>query len=413
MDVKRVRPKRLPRAVALGGGALVILAIGIAAIARRGPRRETLRRSEAWTGRVKRGPLVIRVRGAGTLVPEEVRWLTAETSGRVEEILLKPGADVSADTPIIRMENLDVRLQAVQADREVANARAEIMTLARSLGDDEIARESDVAQLRTTLGTAQRLAHADSKAQEVVSELDLSRDTDQAKDLEVRAALAEKRLALVRHSGPAQLAVLKTQLAAYVEIARIRHEMVDHLSVEAGASGTLENVFVERGQWVVPGTNVARVILSNRLKAELKIPEEQAGGIVVGQAATIDTGSSTANGHVRRVASAASEGTVLVEIALDGDMPRGARPGQSVDGFVQIDRVDNTLYVPRPMGAQPNTTASLFRVDSKTGVASRVVVHTGRASVDSIEVLSGLAAGDEVILSDTSRYAGVDSLVLE
>ena len=412
MDVARRRPKRWLRSAILAGIAVGVAALGLTVIARAGARRESVRRSEVWTGRVERGAFVIRVRGAGTLVPEEVRWLTAETSGRVEGILLKPGAQVAADAPILRLENLDVRLLAVQADREATSARAEILALERSLGEDQLARESDAAQLRTLSGDAQRTAEADAKSSEVVPPLEMNRAVEQAKDLELRAALADKRRDLVGRAGPAQLAILKTQLAGYVEIARVRHEIVDHLTVVAGASGTLEDVFVELGQWVVPGTNVARVIISDRLKAELKIPEEQAGGVVVGQPATIDTRSGTVTGHVRRVASAASQGTVVVEIALDGDVPRGARPGQSVDGVVEIERVADTLHVSRPMNAQPNATLSLFRIDA-TGLASRVSVRTGRASVDAVEVLSGLAAGDEVLLSDTSRYANVDALELE
>lgn len=414
MDVKRQRPKRRLRSVMLGVVALVIVVIGITLIQRVSPRHEALRRSGIWTGHVERGPLLIRVKGAGTLVPEAVRWLTAETSGRVEEVLLRPGAEVTADTPIVRLENLDIRLLAVQADREVANARAEIMALERALGEDEISRESDAAQLRTMSSDAQRLAEAYSKEPgTIVSLLEMRRADAQATDLKLRTALAEKRLALVRRAGPAQLATLRTQLQAQLEMARVRHTIVDHLNVRAGAKGTLENILVELGQWVVPGTNVARVIISDRLKAELKVPEEQAGGIVVGQAATIDTRSGTATGRVRRVASAASQGTVLVEIALAGELPKGARPDQSVDGFIEIDRVDSTLHVPRPMYVEPNTTTSLFRIDPKTGMASRVPVRTGRASVDTIEILSGLAAGDEVILSDTSRHANVNTLVIE
>ncbi len=410
MDVPRRRTRRWLRSAVLGGVA-VLVALGILVIARRAPRPEALRRTGVWTGRVAKGPLVIRVRGAGTLLPEAVRWLTAETSGRVEEILLKPGVEVASDTPIIRLENLDIRLLAVQADREVASARAEINALERSVGEDELARASEAALLRTTSSDAQRVADADARMPGIVPDLELRRAREQAKDLEVRTALAEKRLSLVHRAGPVQLATLRTQLQAYLEMAQVRHEIVDHLSVHAGAKGTLEDVLVELGQWVVPGTNVARVIISDRLKAELRIPEEQAGGIVVGQAATIDTRSGTATGHVRRVASAASQGTVLVEIAL-GELPKGARPDQSVDGVIEIDRVDNTLSLPRPMNAQPNATASLFVIDA-SGVASRVAVRTGRASVDSIEILSGLAAGDEVLLSDTSHYANVDSLVLE
>jgi HlyD family secretion protein len=196
-------------------------------------------------------------------------------------------------------------------------------------------------------------------------------------------------------------------------MSRVRHEVVDHLVIRAGANGTLQDILVELGQWVVPGTNVAKVIISDRLKAELKIPEEQAGGIAVGQSATVDTHSGTVQGRVRRVASAASRGTVLVEIALEGTMPKGARPDQSVDGYVETERVDDALHVARPMNAQPNSTVAFMRIDPKTAIASRVQARTGRASADSIEILSELAAGDEVILSDMSQFAKASTLAVE
>lgn len=411
MDVQRRRPKRWLRTGVIAGVALAGVALAVIVMTRP-PRPDSLRRSSVWTGHAERGRFAVRVRGAGTLVPEAVRWLTAESSGRVEEILLKPGAAVAADTPILRLENLDIRLLAVQADREVASARAEIMALERGLGEDELVREAEAAQLRAASTDAGRVADADARMSGIMPDLELRRAGDQAHDLEVRAALADRRLALVRRAGPQQLATLRTQLQAYLDMAVVRHQIVDHLAVQAGASGTLENVQVELGQWVVPGTTVARVILSDRLKAELKIPEEQAGRVVIGQAATIDTHSGTATGRIRRVASAASQGTVVVEIALDGDMPKGARADQTVDGVVEVDQVADALFIPRPMNVQPDSTASLFRVDAG-GVATRVSVRTGRASVDSIEILSGLAAGDEVILSDTSHYADVDTLSLD
>ncbi|HEY2510542.1 MAG TPA: HlyD family efflux transporter periplasmic adaptor subunit, partial [Polyangiaceae bacterium] len=406
MDVKRQRPKRNFRSVLWALVGVLVLGGLATAMLRAKPRPVAVKRAALWTGRVEKSPFVVRVKGAGTLLPEAVRWLTAETSGRVEEVFLKPGANVDNDTAIVRLENLDVRLLAVQADREVASGHSDLMALERSVHEDELSRESDSVTLHTTLSEAER--RADAYAQSpgtVVSVLDTKHASEQAAELERRSDLADKKLDVVRKSAPAQIGALRTQIQARQEMSRVRHEVVDRLVVRAGAKGTLSDVLVELGQWVVPGTNVAKVIVSDRLKAELRIPEEQAGGVSIGQVATIDTRSGTITGHVRRVASEASHGTVRVEIALDGDMPKGARPDQSIDGYVEIEHTDETLHMPRPMNAQPNSTVSLFRIDPKTGVATRVQVRTGRASVDALEIVSGLDAGDEVILSDTSSHA--------
>ncbi len=218
---------------------------------------------------------------------------------------------------------------------------------------------------------------------------------------------------MVRKTGPEQVSALETQIARRTDVSSVRRELVDHLLIRAGAAGILQDVPVELGQWVVPGATVAKVIVSDRLKAELRIPEEQAGGIAVGQVSTVDTRSGTMAGHVRRVASAASQGTVKVEVALDDGTPKGARPDQSVDGYVEVERTADTIHIPRPVGAQPNAVVSMFRVDRATGLATRVQVRTGRASVDTLEVLSGLQVGDQVILSDMSRYGNDESLALE
>lgn len=412
MDFKRQRPKRPLRALLIVGLGLAVLMIAGTFVVHLKARLPTLDRGSVWIGRVEKGSFAIRVRGAGTLVPEAVRWLTAQSSGRVEEILLDPGAKVVADTAIVRLENLDVRLLAVQGDQDVASVRSQIIALEQTLGERRLAQQSDTAALRTKAALARRRADAYSKAPLAVAKLVRQSAAQEANDLSNRADLAEQKLQLVTRSAPAQLASLRTQLKTRLEMAHVRHKIVDQLTIRAGASGTLEDVMVELGQWVLPGTDVARVIVSDQLEAELKVPEEQAGGIAVGEPATIDLRSGKVSGHVRRVASAASHGTVLVEIALNNEMLQGTRPYQSINGTIEIDRIDQTLYLPRPMHAEPNATVSLFRIDG-SGTASRVHVTTGRASVDSIEILSGLEEGDEVILSDTSRFADVDLLTLE
>lgn len=415
MDVQRQRPKRRLRLVVIAGLVLFTVLGLVSVVAMAKPRPETVRRGAIWTGRVEKSPLVVRVKGNGTLVPEAVRWLTAETAGRVEEVMLKPGAVVEADSPIVRLENLDVRLLAVQADRDVASGRVELMALERTVGDDALARESEAIALRTTRADAVRRAEAyEQSAGSFVSILDAKRASEQATDAEQRTELAEKKVGVLRKFAPGQVQAMRAQIDARIEMSRVRHQIVDHLVVRAGAKGTLQDVLVELGQWVVPGTNVAKVIVSDRLKAELKIPEEQAGGIAVGQPATIDARTSKMHGRVRRIASAASRGTVLVEVALEGELPKGARPDQTVDGYIEIENTGaDTLHMPRPMNAQANATLSLFRIDPKTNVASRIQVRTGRASVDAVEIVAGLSPGDEVILSDTSRYANVDSLRVE
>lgn len=414
VDVKRERPKRPLAKIALI--AIVVAGVlgGGVVAARAKPKPETIRRASVWTGPAERSPFVVRVKGAGTLVPEAVRWLTAEMSGRVEEIMLKPGVRVEADTKIMRLENLDIRLQAVQSERDVASARSELLALDRGVHEDELAREGDAVSMRTTSAEAKRRADVYATAVgTVVSGLDTKRAEEQATELEQRAGLADRKLDIVRKAAPLQIEALRAQLAGRTEMSRVRKELVDHLLVRAGAPGVLQDVLVELGQWVVPGTNLAKVIVSDRLKAELRIPEEQAGGIAVGQKVSIDTRPGTIAGTVRRVAGAAKQGTVKVEVELEGELPKGARADQSVDGFIEIERSPDTLHIPRPIGAQPNATVSLFRVDPRTGVATRVTVRTGRASVDAFEIISGLSPGDEVILSDTSRYANADRLQLE
>jgi HlyD family secretion protein len=414
MDIPRERRRRPLRGALLALAVVASAAAAVTAGARFKERLTSVRRGAIWTGRVERSPFVVRVKGPGVLLPEAVRWLTAESSGRVEEVLRKPGSVVEETTAVVRLENLDVRLQALQAERDEATGRSDLLALSRRVGEDEITGQSDALQLHSSLSEAERRADVYTRADgSFVSALDTKRAGEQASELERRTVLAEQKINLIRTAGKNQLAALQTQLARREEVSRVHRELVDHLVIRAGTGGVLQDVLVELGQWVVPGTPVAKVIVSDHLKAELRIPEEQAGGISVGQGASIDTRAGSIVGHVRRVASSANQGTVKVEIALDGEMPRGVRPDQNVDGCIEIERTDDALHMPRPVSSQADAVVSVFRIDPATGVARRMEARTGRVSVDTVEIRGGLEPGDEVILSDMSKYANADAVQVE
>ncbi len=383
------------------------------------PRAPGIERSSVLSARVEQGPFVVRVRGAGTLRPESIRWLTAESAGRVEEVLVKAGASVSPTTPVLRLENLDLRLLAVQSEREAQAAEALVLAQQRQSKQAELELAAELVGLRASHREARRRAEAYAEMEgSIVSRLDGQAITERVLELEQRESLAQKRLGLLLDMAPRELSSLKEQVRELGRIREVREQLVEHLVVRAAAYGILQDVLVELGQWVVPGAQVAKVIVSRKLQAELRIPAEQAGHISLGQAAQIRTGfgdasESTLTGQVRRIAPAASEGTVDVEVALDGDLPDSVRPDQNIDGVIETERSARTLYVARPVGLPIGDSFSLFRIEEKTQLATRVRVRTGRISVDSIEVLSGLRAGDEVIVSDMSRYAEQAVLRLE
>jgi HlyD family secretion protein len=402
------------------GAAAAALAVGAGAwwTARLQPRLESVERAAIWTGTVERGSFIVRVRGTGTLRPESIRWLTAESSGRVEEVLLEPGAVVERLTPVVRLDNLDLELQTAQAARELLGARAEVLALERQTRRERLDLLAELENLRTSALDAERRAqaYADGEGM-IVAQLDAVQARDRATNLRRSQGLAEQRAQLLEQLAPRQLDTLRQQTTELASVHEMRRQLVERLLVRAGASGILQDVPVELGQWVVPGTPVAKVIVDRRLEAELRVPAELAGALAVGQAASIHTGSVDANasigGHVRRVAPAASQGTVLVEIALDGALPESARPDQNVDGSIETERTAPTLHVARPVSLGAGSTSSLFRLDPATHIATRVEVRTGRVSVDRVEVLSGLGEGDQVILSDVSRYAQATALRIE
>ncbi len=418
MDVPLPRRRTARLRGWLSGAAVVVLVVAALAVLRSGSDLPSVERSTLLTAKVQAGAFVVRVRGSGTLRPESIRWLTAESSGRVEEVAIRPGAPVEPDTLVVRLENLDLRLMTVQADRDARAADAQLLGHQRQSRREQLDLADELATLRGSYAEARRRAEAYEQMEgSIVTRLDRQALSDRVIELERRVSLGEQRLALIDEMAPRELAALRRELAELSRIRQVRGDLVEQLSVRAQAHGILQDVLVELGQWVVPGTPVAKVIINRKLQAELRIAAEQAGGLAVGQAVLIQAGfgdaqRSTLSGRVRRVHPAASEGTVAVEVALEGLLPDAVRPDQNVDGSIEIERIDKTLHVARPVGLSGADNVRLFRVDPTGHAARRVNVHIGRLSVDSLEILDGLSAGDEIIVSDMSRYAETEALRL-
>lgn len=407
MDVPRAQPRRrfrLPAALALALAA----ALGIVAMARSlRSAAPSVSRDGLMVATVKRGPFEREVRAAGRLVPRETRWVTAVTPGRVDEILQKPGATVASDTVILRLQNPDVLLASLEADRDVTTAEASALELETRLGSQAITEEATVATLEAELSDAAR--RADVYGEDlglVVPKLDQTQMDDRARSLSRSLELARQRVSLVHSKGQGAIAAWREQLVRRRKVAEFRRQQVEALNVRAGAEGTLIDIAVEPGQWAPPGAVLASVVQPDRLKAELRVPELLAKDVALGMAAEIDTHNGVVPGRVSRVAAAARDGVVLVEVELEGPLPAGARPQLNIDGNIRVEKIADALYVDRPASVFEAGTARLYRLSPDGEHAERVVVTLGRASVLSMEVTSGLQEGDRIIVSDTSASDG-------
>jgi len=413
MDIPR-QPARKRRAPLFAAAALVVaIAIVTLALGRLRAAAPEVHRSELWIGAVQRGEMIRQVKGPGSLVPEEVRWITAETAGRVERILVKPGATVDKDTLLLEITNPDVVLEELASERDVASAEVELLQAKGRLEAQELAERDAVAGLTSELADIRRRAEAyRAGSGEVFSSLDVRKLADREAELATRLELARGRVAVVQRSKRDEIGAQQAQIARRRDIAAFRKRQIDAMRVRAGGDGLLQDLPLELGQWVVPGSVLAKVIRPERLKAVLRIPELQAKDLQVGQAGSIDTHNGVIPGRVARVAPAASQGTVTVEVTLDGALPQGARPDLSIEGTIEIERLKDVLSVERPAGAQPEAIYGLFKLSEGGAAALRERVELGRASVGTIEVRGGLREGDRVILSDMSRWDGVDRIEL-
>ncbi len=415
MDIARpdrLRAKRIRRV--LYGLLAVIVVGGVSmAVSRLEPAAPTVEAATVYTDTVQRGEMVRQVRGIGRLAPEEIRWIPATSSGIVERILVQPGVEVTPETVIVELSNPEMEQQTRDAELQVVAAEAGLENLGVQLASTRIDREASAAQVEAEYRRAQLRFEADSElaASELLSSLDLELSRMAADQARERYAMEQERLAMVDAAHAAQLAAEQVRVDQLRALHELRRDQLSRLEVRAGVAGVLQQVPVEVGAQLGAGTNVARVADPERLMAELEIAETQARDVQVGQYVSIDTRNGIIPGTVTRVDPAVLDGTVRVDVRLDGALPRGARPDLSVDGTIEIERLEDVVYVGRPAYGQADSTVGMFRLTAD-GHAERARVRLGRASVSTIEVVEGLNVGDQVILSDMSQWDEFDRVRL-
>jgi HlyD family secretion protein len=373
-------------------------------------------KATVWVDTVKRGSMLRQVRGLGTLIPvdEARRWVPAATQGRVERIVIRPGAIVTPDTVILELSDPQLQQQLSEVEQQLRAAEADFNSLQAQLNSERLSQRSVAA----TVGAEFEAAKLDKEVNEdlakdgLVSKLTLKQSTVRAESLATRYKIEQDRVQVAEQNFKARLQAQQARVDQLRSLYGLRQSQVGQLRVRAGMNGVLEQVPVEVGQQIAPGANLARVADPTRLKAELRIAETQARDLTIGQLAQVDTRTGIIQGKVVRIDPSAQQGTVTVDVALEGELPRGARPDLSVDGTIEIERLDNVLYVGRPAFGQEQSTVSLFKLDPATGEALRGQVQLGKSSVNTIEVLGGLSEGDQVILSDMSAWDGSDRIRL-
>jgi HlyD family secretion protein len=418
MDIQRpaaVAQQKKRKRILVGVAAVLAVAGVSVVLARLKPAAPTVERSTVWIDTVKRGSMLRQVRGLGTLVPvdEARRWLPSATQGRVERIILRPGAQVTPDTVILELADPQLQQQKLEAENQLRAAEADLASLRARLDTERLNQKSAAATVESDYEQArlEREVNEDLAKDGLVSNLVLKQSTVRAESLRTRANLEKERVAVAEESVRAQLLAQQARVDQLRTLYTLRAQQVDQLRVRAGMSGVLEQVPVDVGQQVAPGTNVARVADPTRLKAELRIAETQARDLAIGQVASVDTRNGIIPGKVIRIDPAAQNGTVTVDVELTGELPRGARPDLSVDGTVELERLDNVLYVGRPAFGQENSAVGLFRLDA-SGDAARTQVQLGRSSVNTIEIKGGAKEGDQLVLSDMSAWDAFDRVRL-
>ena len=410
-DLLEKKKKRRLVWAGVGATAVVLLTLGVSRLK---PAAPTVERATVVIDTVKRGEMVREVRGLGTLVPEDIRWIPALTEARVERRVLLPGTVVKPDSVILELSNPEVLTLAQDADSQARAAEARYTELKVRLQSQLLDQKAVAARVAAESKQARLQADADAELARngLIAGLTLKLSQSAAGELEHRESIEQQRLAIAGEAIEAQMRVQQADVEQRRAQARLRRSQVEALQVRAGIDGVLQIVPVEVGQRVSPGTNLARVARPDKLKAEIRIPETQARDVVPGQKATVDTRNGVVAGRVIRVDPAVQNGTVTVDIALVGELPKGARPDLTVDGTIELERLLDALHVGRPAMGQPQSTVGLFRIVKGTNEALRVRVVLGQASVSTIEIKEGLEVGDEVILSDTSAWDSADRIRL-
>ena len=416
MDIRRedlkVKKRRKQWLIGIVVGALVIGAT--LGAARLKPAAPLVERSSVWLDTVKRGEMLREVRGPGTLVPKEIRWITAETNARVERIVVKPGAQVKPDTVLLELSNPEVQEQLASAQSAVAAARADNAAKKMSLENQVLDQKANYAQVQSDYESSRLEAEAknDLAKKGVIPMIQYRQIELTAEQRKVRMEIERERMVKFAESVQAQLNADKARLAQLETTLVLRQRQAASLQLKAGIAGVLQQVPVQEGQQVVAGTNLARVARPDVLRAELRVAETQAKDVAIGQKVNVDTRNGIVEGEVERIDPAVLNGTVQVDVNLSGQLPPGARPDLSVEGTIEIERLNDVVYVGRPAFGQANSDVRLFRLNPADGTAERVPVRLGRSSVNAIEITKGLNPGDQVVLSDTTAWDAYDRIRL-
>ena len=419
MDIARPEFKREKRRkqIIWGTVGIVVLVALTIGVTRLKPAAPTVERATIWTDTVKRGSMLRQVRGLGSLIPshDDVRQIPAETEATVIRVLQLPGSQVKTDTVLVEMTNPQLQQEALDAQLQVKAAEAELQSLKVRLDSDLMNQRAGAATVNADYKEAERQAQTDKALYDlgVISGLAAKASAGKAQALTTRNQIEDERLTINQRAIASQLAVQQAKVDQMRALAALKDKQLEQLRVRAGVDGVLVELPLQVGQHVLPGAELAKIVQPNKLIAELKIPETQARDVQIGEPASIDTHNGVIPGEVMRVDPAVQNGTVTVDVRLTGELPKGARPDLSVDGTIDLEKLDNVLYVGRPAFGQENSTISMFKLDPNGQGAVRTQVKTGRASVNLIQIEEGLKEGDTVILSDMSRWDNTDRVRLD
>ncbi|HLX74703.1 MAG TPA: efflux RND transporter periplasmic adaptor subunit [Terriglobales bacterium] len=418
MDIARpatVARQRKRRRIVYGALGVVVVALVTMGLSRLKPAAPGVDRSTVWIDTVKRGPMLRQVRGLGTLTPVDIQWIPAATDGRVEKIPVLPGTAVQPNTVLLILTNPQLMQEALDANLKLKAAQADYKNLEAQLESQVLTQKSLVAQVSAEYNEARMQAETDQQLNKlgVISDLNRKIADGKAQQLQTRDQIEQERLTNSNRVLQAQLLAKQAEIEQDRALSQLKQTQVQNLVVRAGIKGVLQEQPLKVGQWVTPGTTLAKVVQPDHLKAELKIPETQAKDIQLNQPASVDTHNGVIAGHVMRIDPAVYNGTVTVDVMLDDPLPPGARPDLSVDGTIDLERLSNVLYVGRPAFGQENSTVGMFVLQPDGKTAVRAQVKLGRSSVNTVEILGGLKDGDQVILSDMSRWDNFDRIRLE
>lgn len=419
MDIVRAdlaEKRRRMRIILVSAAAVFVLLITLG-LSRLRPAAPTVDKGTLWLDTVQRGPMLRLVRGPGSLVvePEGTRILSASTDARIERVVVQPGARVEPGTILLEMSNPELSRDALDADQQVKAGQADMTNTRIRVQREMLDQQAAAATVESDFHQAQLQAQANEGLYKegLVADLTLKLSQVRAQELATRNEIEKKRLAIAADSGKAQIDAAEAHLEQLRALARLKRSQMDALHVRAGIPGVLQEVPVQGGQRVTPGTMLAKVVQPTRLKAQLKIAETQAKDIEIGQPASIDTRNGLVAGKVSRVDPSSQNGTVTVDVALTGELPKGARPDLSVDGTIELDRLTDVIFAGRPAFGQEKGQITLFRVTASGDEADRVKVRLGKSSVNTVEILEGLKPGDRVILSDMSTWDSFDRVRLK